>query len=92
MPNVKITISDIETAKTIEYQIVNNFFEHNMVVFKHSFDQNKTGLKYDSGKCFINGNEVPYMVWTNKILYFVHFHYDYYLALSSNVPKLYGGD
>ena len=77
MSNIKITIADIEEAKNIEFHVINEYYAHNTVVFKHGFDGDKTTMRYDNGKCYVDGKELPYPAWTNMLLRFVHFHYSY---------------
>ena len=92
MANETIRIHDIEARGTIEFKLVNENFKYNGVLFEHSFDHDKTLFALTDGKCLINGTEVPYVIWTNRLLKFVHYMYPYTFVNTSSVPKLYGGD
>ena len=93
MANEKITIKDMELRASIEFKLVNESYKYNGVLFEHSFDHDKTLFSLsDDGKCFINGNEVPYVIWTNRLLKFAHYMYPHTFVNTDNVFKLYGGD
>ena len=92
MANEIIRIRDIEERGNIEFKLVNENYKYNGVLFNHCFDHDTTLFALTDGKCFIDGTEVPYVIWTNRLLRFVHYMYPYTFVDTRKVPKLYGGD
>lgn len=82
----KITITDIETAKTLEFNLIHNRYTYSSLKLMHGFDKGCFAVfTYENGKCYIQytsswvtypKEETPYPVWVNEILYRVHFGYD----------------
>lgn len=88
MTNETISICDIVQRAFIEFKLVNENSRCNGILFKHNFDNDKTlFVLANDGRCFINGNEVPYIIWTNRLLRFIHYMYSYTFIYTDYIPK-----
>ena len=87
MRKESFTYDDITRRASIEFTLVQSL-DVNGVLFEGSIHNEKILFSIDKEKNFcVNGEIEPYGIWTNRLLYYVHFMYPYTFVDTNNSAR-----